>query len=77
MISYLPFEWLAKISLLVFALVFILDPFPPTSRLMSLVGVVVLRILTKMEKQWRTSQTSISCEGPSNEWETDQTKKSI
>jgi len=76
-ISYFPFEWLAKFSLIVFALLFILDPFPPTSRVMSLAGVVVLRILTRMEKQWRSAQTSISHDGSSNEMENNRMKKSM
>ncbi len=63
MLSYFPFEWIAKVSLIVFAALFILDPYPPTSRIVSLLGVVVLRILTKMEKQWRSASQTMTDEG--------------
>lgn len=43
-----------------FALLFILDPFTPASRIISIIGVLVVGILSKMEKRWRDGNTSTS-----------------
>ena len=54
--SYLPFELVAKTTLAVCAVLFVTDPFPPQSRLISLVIVVVIGFLAKIEKGWREGQ---------------------
>ena len=52
-LSYLPFELVAKTSLIVFSVLFITDPFPPASRVIAIIGVVVVGMLSKMEKRCR------------------------
>mmetsp|Transcript_22416 Transcript_22416/g.21553 ORF Transcript_22416/g.21553 Transcript_22416/m.21553 type:complete len:91 (-) Transcript_22416:461-733(-) len=56
LLSYLPFEYLAKGSVCFSALLFILDPFPPVSRLLALAAVVVVGILGRIERKWREGQ---------------------
>mmetsp|Transcript_14667 Transcript_14667/g.16306 ORF Transcript_14667/g.16306 Transcript_14667/m.16306 type:complete len:102 (-) Transcript_14667:131-436(-) len=48
LLSYVPFEWVAKGSLLVCAILFILDPIPPVTRLLSLISLFVVMGLTKL-----------------------------
>lgn len=55
-LSYLPFELLAKSTLIFCILTFITDPFPPTSRLLSLVGVLIVYFLNKLHKKWKDGQ---------------------
>jgi hypothetical protein len=52
-LSYVPFEMVAKGSLIFCALLFIFDPIPPTSRLLSLVTVLVVAVLTRLHNQWK------------------------
>lgn len=51
LLSYVPFEWVAKLSLLLCACMFIVDPFPPLSRLVALVSLVLVAALTKLYRQ--------------------------
>mmetsp|Transcript_42796 Transcript_42796/g.120940 ORF Transcript_42796/g.120940 Transcript_42796/m.120940 type:complete len:116 (+) Transcript_42796:159-506(+) len=50
-LSYVPFEWVAKGSLIVCAFLFIVDPFPPISRLLAIVSLFVVYGLTKLHNQ--------------------------
>ncbi len=56
LLSYVPFEIVAKISLIFCALIFILDPIPPVSRLSALIGIVVVSLLAKVERRLREGQ---------------------
>lgn len=59
LLSYVPFEWVAKGSLLVCAFLFIVDPFPPQSRLISLVALAVVALLSRAYKSvTKTEQSS-------------------
>uniref|UniRef100_A0A6S8ZP55 Uncharacterized protein n=2 Tax=Ditylum brightwellii TaxID=49249 RepID=A0A6S8ZP55_9STRA len=57
-LSYVPFEYVAKFTLLLCAITFIFDPFPPFSRLVALGSVVVVLGLTKLERNWRMMNDS-------------------
>jgi len=50
-LSYLPFELVAKITLVVCVYLFVADPFPPSSRLIALVITIIVGILSKLHKQ--------------------------
>lgn len=52
-LSYVPFEIIAKLTLIFCGLVFVLDPIPPTSRIVSLISVVIVGLLGKLERKWR------------------------
>jgi len=56
LLSYVPFEYIAKASLLFCAITFINDPFPPYARIISLVGVLIVLLLGKIERKWREGQ---------------------
>lgn len=47
-LSYCPFEYVAKGTLLVLAFLFIVDPFPPLSRIVALISLVVVSILSRL-----------------------------
>ena len=51
-LSYIPFEYVAKGSLLMAVLLFILDPLPPLSRLLSLLLVIVVGVISKWYRQY-------------------------
>jgi xanthosine utilization system XapX-like protein len=51
LLSYVPFDLVAKGSLIVCAILFILDPIPPVTRLVSLVSLLVVHFLSKLYKQ--------------------------
>jgi hypothetical protein len=55
LLSYFPFEVVAKITLLVAALMFMLNPFP-LARLVSVICILVLAILNRVKKNWDQSQ---------------------
>ena len=55
-LSYVPFEFVAKGSLIVCAFLFILDPIPPLSRLLSLVCLLIISLLSRLHKQYKTLQ---------------------
>lgn len=55
-LSYLPFEFVAKFTISLCAALFIFDPFPPVSRLVSLIGVVIVGLLKKIEQKWSEGQ---------------------
>jgi flagellar biosynthesis component FlhA len=60
--SYVPFEYVAKVTLIVAVALFILDPVPPVSRIVSLVITVVVLALAHLEKTWRQGQTTEEAE---------------
>ena len=45
--SYVPFEWMAKLSLLVCVWMFVVDPLAPWTRLLSLLSTTMVLFLTK------------------------------
>jgi hypothetical protein len=51
-LSFVPFEYVAKGSLLFAVLLFVVDPIPPVSRLLSLFLVVVVGIVSKLHRQY-------------------------
>ena len=53
-LSYLPFQLVAKVTLLVCLLFFILDPFP-TSRLVSVTGVGVVLVINRARNRFLAS----------------------
>ena len=52
-LSYIPFEIVAKASLLLLVLLFIVDPFPPHSRLLALVSCGVVGFLARAHRNWQ------------------------
>eukprot|EP00545_Synedropsis_sp_CCMP1620_P002186 CAMPEP_0119008816 /NCGR_PEP_ID=MMETSP1176-20130426/3959_1 /TAXON_ID=265551 /ORGANISM="Synedropsis recta cf, Strain CCMP1620" /LENGTH=96 /DNA_ID=CAMNT_0006961221 /DNA_START=49 /DNA_END=339 /DNA_ORIENTATION=+ len=57
--SYVPFEYVAKTTLLVSVLLFVLDPIPPVSRLLSLGTTAIVLVLTRVERNWRENQATV------------------
>ena len=55
LLSYFPFKVVAKITLLVAALMFMLNPFP-LARLVSVICILVLAILNRVKKNWDQGQ---------------------
>lgn len=51
LLSYVPFEYVAKGSLIVCAILFIFDPIPPLSRLLAVLSLLVVYFLSKLHKQ--------------------------
>jgi hypothetical protein len=51
LLSYVPFEWVAKGSLILSAFLFIVDPIPPLSRLLAIVSLLVVYGLTKLRNR--------------------------
>jgi hypothetical protein len=51
--SYVPFEYVAKTTLLVSSVLFILDPIPPVTRLLSIIAAAIVLILSRIERHWR------------------------
>lgn len=56
LLSYVPFEKVAKASLICCAITFINDPIPPTSRFVSVFGILVVLLLSKVEAKWKAGQ---------------------
>ena len=46
-LSYVPFEYVAKVTLVIVAFMFIVDPFPPLSRIIALLSLMVLSIVSR------------------------------
>jgi hypothetical protein len=61
-LSYIKFEYLAKSTLIFCAVTFINDPFPPTSRIISIAGVIVVLILGTIERTWKQGQEPLERE---------------
>ncbi|KAL3791654.1 hypothetical protein HJC23_003911 [Cyclotella cryptica] len=58
-LSYLPFELIAKSTLIVCIAMFVADPFP-TSRLVSVGGVAVVLLLTRVRSRFVESPGNVS-----------------
>jgi hypothetical protein len=54
--SYIPFEYVAKVTLVIAVALFIVDPIPPVSRLLALVITLVVLVLARVERTWREGQ---------------------
>ena len=73
LLSYVPFELVAKGSLLFCVFLFIVDPFPPLSRLVSLVSTVIVALLARSHRHWALQQALL--EEQEQEQQTTQDKK--
>jgi len=51
LMSYLSFETIAKTTLIAAAILFILDPYPPYSRIIALVSCIVVSVLGRLHSQ--------------------------
>jgi hypothetical protein len=56
LLSYVPFDLVAKLTLIVCAVTFVADPFPPMSRLVSVLAVAVVAGLAKALRAWNEAQ---------------------
>jgi hypothetical protein len=56
LLSYVPFEFVAKGSLLLAVFLFVMDPFPPTSRLLAVFFVSTIGILSRLRRHWIEAQ---------------------
>jgi uncharacterized membrane protein YqjE len=54
--SYVPFAYVAKTTLIISVLLFVIDPIPPLTRIVSLVATAVVLLLTRIERNWRENQ---------------------
>jgi hypothetical protein len=55
-LSYIPFDLVAKGSLIVCAVLFIVDPIPPLTRLVSLISLLVVFWLSRLHRQHQQEQ---------------------
>lgn len=58
-LSYVRFEKIAKFTLIFCAITFINDPVPPTTRIVSMIGILVVLLLSKIEAKWREGQIDL------------------
>jgi len=56
LLSYVPFEYVAKASLVLCVALFVLDPVPPVTRLVALMSTVVVSYLSKRYQQWKEEE---------------------
>jgi stringent starvation protein B len=56
LLSYVPFEAVAKLTLAVCAVTFVADPFPPASRLVSVASVAVVAVLARALRRWQLQE---------------------
>ena len=49
-LSYVPFKLVAQATLVVCAFMFIVDPFPPLSRIVAILCTAVVHMLSKLER---------------------------
>jgi hypothetical protein len=54
--SYVPFEYVAKFSLVLAILLFVFDPVPPLSRMLSLSTLFVVAVLAKEYNKWQAQK---------------------
>jgi hypothetical protein len=66
MLSYVPFDWVAKGSLLFAVFLFVVDPIPPASRLLALISVIVVGLLSKIHRRWLDEENKQDGAGASN-----------
>ena len=55
-LSYAPFEYVAKTTLVVAAVLFILDPLPPYSRLIAMLSILTVALLNRTLQSWQQGQ---------------------
>uniref|UniRef100_A0A7S3P4Y8 Uncharacterized protein n=1 Tax=Amphora coffeiformis TaxID=265554 RepID=A0A7S3P4Y8_9STRA len=56
LLSYAPFEYVAKTTLIIAAGLFIIDPIPPYSRLIALLSVGMVGLLSRVLRTWQEGQ---------------------
>lgn len=56
--SYFPFEVVAKLTIVVAALMFMLNPFP-LARLVALICMLILSLLNRTRKAWEEGQDEV------------------
>jgi hypothetical protein len=59
LLSYVPFQWVAKATLLLCAFLFVFDPIPPMSRLLSIVATLSVAILSRAHRSWHEENRNI------------------
>jgi hypothetical protein len=74
LLSYVPFQWVAKGTLLLCVFLFVVDPFPPMSRLLSIVGTLFVAILSRAYRRWH-EENAIAEENEAPESPIDTTSK--
>lgn len=52
LLSYVPFEYVAKGTLILCAFLFIVDPFPPLSRFVAIISLLVVAGLSRLHKEY-------------------------
>jgi len=58
-LSYAPFPVIAKISLVVIAVLFVGDPYPPVSRLIALVSLLVVAYLSRLHQEMQQQEQEV------------------
>jgi hypothetical protein len=56
LLSYAPFEYVAKTTLVVAATLFVLDPLPPYSRMIALISIALVGLLNRIQQTWQQGQ---------------------
>jgi hypothetical protein len=51
LLSYVPFEYVAKGSIVMAAVLFVTDPIPPVGRMIALLSVIVVGVLSRLRKE--------------------------
>jgi hypothetical protein len=78
LLSYVPFEWVAKGTLVLCALLFVFDPFPPLSRLVALISLLTVAFLARLRKDYQHDGVDIvdeSRQSPSRDEKESSSKK--
>jgi hypothetical protein len=52
LLSYAPFAVVAQGSLLLAVILFVMDPIPPTSRLLAVLFVIFIGMLSRLRRHW-------------------------
>lgn len=58
LLSYVPFEYVAKGTLILCAFLFIVDPFPPLSRFVAILSLLVVAGLSRLHRDYRDLEES-------------------
>lgn len=75
LLSYVPFEYVAKGSLLLCVALFIFDPIPPVTRLLALLSTFVVGFLSKRYTAWVEEDERLQAEHEAMEAFEDDKKK--
>jgi hypothetical protein len=59
-LSYVPFHYIAKFSLLVCAFLFILDPIPPVTRLLAIASIFAVSGLSRLHIKYIHNQDEVT-----------------